>query len=396
MATVVSSKAEGEIQMPETRRPPILAALILAAGYSSRMGQFKPLLPLDGKPVIESSIHTFRNAGITRVIVVTGHEAAQLQALLDGMGILSVHNPDYASGMYSSVQAGIRSLPVTVDACFLLPADIALVRPATVKAIAQRYALGATPIVYPAFQGQCGHPPLVANSLFAEILAGDGKGGMCALLHRHETDACKVEVFDEGILLDMDTPQDYARLTKRASHHLAPTEAECNAIFSALAVPDAIRRHGRAVALIALNLTNRLNACGHTLDPHLVRAASLLHDIAKGQPAHATAGAAIVTDLGFPELGHIIGQHMDMDFVGDSPSEAAIVFLADKLVKEDRRVSLEERFQSAFERFFNQPEALRGATRKYATARAILSAIERLTDASAPDILNDREVLTCP
>jgi molybdenum cofactor cytidylyltransferase len=382
--------------MPAARRPPILAALILAAGYSSRMGQFKPLLTLDGCPVIASTINTFRHAGITRVTVVTGHEAAQLHPLLKDMDIASVHNPDYASGMYSSVQAGLRSLPEDIDACFLLPADIALVRPATVKTIALHYALRRTPIVYPAFQGKCGHPPLIANSLFAEILTTGGKGGLCALLQRHETDASKVEVFDEGILLDMDTPEDYARLTKRAAQHHAPTETECSAIFAALAVPDAIRRHGQAVAAVAQSLTNRLNAHGLTVDPNLIRAASLLHDIAKGQPKHAKAGAAIVTELGFPEVGHIIGQHMDMNFHRDSPMEAAIVFLADKLVKEDHRVSLEDRFRPAFECFSDQPEALRGATRKYNTARAILSAIEHLTDESTPDILTDNGVPICP
>lgn len=381
--------------MPKARRPPVLAALILAAGYSSRMGQFKPLLPLGGTTVIASAIHTFRNAGINRVVVVTGHEATQLQPLLKDMGMTSVHNPDYASGMYASVQAGIKSLPVDIDACFLLPADIALVRPATVKTIALHYALHQTPVVYPAFQGKCGHPPLIASSLFAEILAASGKGGLCALLQRHETDASKVEVFDEGILLDMDTPEDYARLTKRAAQHHAPTETECSAIFAALAVPDAIRRHGHVVAAIAQSLTNRLNAHGFTIDPNLVCAASLLHDIAKGQPQHAKAGAAIVTELGFPEVGHIIRQHMDIDFHRDSPTEAAIVFLADKLVKEDRRVSLEERFRPAFERFFNQPEALHAAIRKYDAAHAILSAIDRLTDASTEDILADREVPTC-
>jgi CTP:molybdopterin cytidylyltransferase MocA len=375
--------------MPETRHPPVISALILAAGYSSRMGQFKPLLPLDGKPAIESTIATFRNAGITRISVVTGHEAAQLQPVLKNLNIAIVHNPDYASGMYSSVQAGIRSFSEDVDACFLLPADIPLVRPRTVNTIAQHYALSRTPIIYPTFQGKCGHPPLIANCLFAEVLSGNGEGGLCALLQRHATDASKVEVLDEGILLDMDTPQDYAMLTKRAPHQHAPTETECCAIFDALAVPDTIRRHGRAVAAMAQSLTHRLNACGLTVDPNLVNAASLLHDIAKGQPAHARAGAAIVTELGFPEVGDIIGQHMDIAFDCGSPGEAAIVFLADKLVKEDRCVSLEERFRPAFERFCNQPKALRGAFRKYRTAYAILSTIERLSGASVPDIFAD-------
>jgi putative nucleotidyltransferase with HDIG domain len=373
--------------MSTSRRPTALAALVLAAGYSSRMGHFKPLLPLDGKTVIESTIATFRNAGITRIIVVTGHESAHLQPFLKGMGVPTVHNPDYASGMYSSVQTGIKSLPEDVDACFLLPADIPLVRPATIKAIAERYASNRPSIVYPVFQGERGHPPLIAHGLFSEIIAGNGEGGLRTLLQRHELKASEVEVFDEGILLDMDTPEDYARLTMLAPRRHVPTAAECGAILAALGIAHPICRHGYAVAAIAEVLTKRLNTQGIIIDPNLVRAACLLHDIAKGKSAHAKVGAAIVADLGFPEVANIIGQHMDIDFDGGSPREADIVFLADKLVREDRRVPLEERFRPAFERFRDQPEALRGATQKYDTACAILGAVERLTDTSVPDIL---------
>lgn len=378
--------------MIESRKKPVLAALILAAGYSSRMGQFKPLLPLDGRTVIESAIATFRNAGITRISVVTGHEAAQLQPLLKDLGIPTAHNPDYASGMYSSVQAGIKSLSEDIDACFLLPADIPLVRPATVKTIIGRYESRRPSIIYPVFRGQHGHPPLIARSLFAEILAGDGAGGLRALLQRHQADASEVDVFDEGILLDMDAPADYARLAKLAPRRHVPTAAECKAILSVLAVPDPIYRHGRAVAAVAEAMTKRLNAHGVIIAPDLVRAASLLHDIAKGQTAHAEAGAAIVTKLGFPEVADVIGQHMDIDYDGGSPREAAIVFLADKLVRECRRVPLEERFRPAFERFRDQPEALRGATRKYDTALAILGAVERLAGEPLKTILADCEV----
>ena len=378
--------------MPQSHQQPILAALILAAGYSSRMGQFKPLLPLDGRTVIESSIDTFRNAGITRIIVVTGYEAAQLQPLLKDPGISAVHNPDYASGMYSSVQAGIRSLPEDIDACFLLPADIPLVRSATIKTIIGRYESRHPSIIYPVFRGQHGHPPLIARSLFTEILAGNGEGGLRALLQRHEVDASEVDVFDEGILLDMDEPEDYERLAQLAPRRHVPTAAECKAILAMLAVPAPVCRHSRAVAAVAEAMTKRLNAHGVIIAPDLVRAASLLHDIAKGQPAHAEAGAAIVSELGFPEVAEIIGQHMDIDFDGSSPKEAAIVFLADKLVREDSRVPLDERFRPAFERFRDQPEALRGATRKYDTALAILGAVERLAGETLTSILADCEV----
>jgi len=125
-----------------------------------------------------------------------------------------------------------------------------------------------------------------------------------------------------------------------------------------------------------------------------VLAASLLHDIAKGQPGHAEAGAALVEDLGYPAVADVIRQHMSMNFDG-ATNEAAIVFLADKLVRQDRRVSLEERYQSSFERFHDQPEALQGATRRYETARAILALVERKAKAPIAEILADSGVPLC-
>jgi CTP:molybdopterin cytidylyltransferase MocA len=382
--------------MTDSRHSPGLAALILAAGYASRMGQFKPLLPLDGKTAIESAINTFRSTSVSTVMVVTGHNRMQLQTMLEKSGVSAVHNPDYASGMYSSVQAGIKALPEETEACFLLPADMPLVRAATIRAVAKHHASTQAPIIYPVFQGERGHPPLISHELFADILAGDSQGGLHTLLQRHEKNASEIEVVDEGILLDMDTPEDYARMRILAPHRQAPTLAECEAILEALGVAQSIRSHGQAVAAVAEAFTQRLAACGVAIDPSLVRAASLLHDIAKGRPAHAHVGASIVADLGFPQLACIIGRHMDMSFDGGEPREDAIVFLADKLVQQDRRVSLEERFQPAFERFHDQAQALRGANRKYNTAQAILGAVEQLAGVGVTDILANCGVPTCP
>ncbi len=360
---------------------PVLAALILAAGYSSRMGHFKPLLPLGGKTAVEWIVATFRSAGIAGISAVTGHEAAQLEPILDGIGITAVRNPGYARGMYSSVQAGLASLPAEVEACFLLPVDIPLVRPATIEALAARYASNPAAVIAPSFRGRRGHPPLIARRLFAEIMAGDGEGGLRALLQRHEAD--EVAVADEGILLDMDTPEDYARLTELARHRHLPTAAECEAILEVQGVAEPIRRHSRAVAAVAMALARHLD----NIDSHLVAAAGLLHDIAKGQPAHAEAGAALVAMLGYPAVADAIRSHMDLDFDHGIPDEAAVVFIADKLVREDRRVPLEDRFQPAFERFADQPDALAGARRKYQTARSVLDAIESRAGMSHSEIL---------
>lgn len=349
---------------------PAFTAIILAAGYSSRMGRFKPLLTLGDKSAVAWAAGAFRDGGVTDISVVTGHAGAELEPELRQLGVAILRNPAYDSGMYSSIRAAIASLAPDVDACFLLPVDIPLIRPTTIAALSARYNDDGPAVLYPRFAGKRGHPPLIARRLFDEILAGDGTGGLRALLARH--DAAEIDVADEGILLDMDTPEDYTRLAEMARHRHLPSAAECEAILELHGIAEPVRRHGRAVAAVALALSNSLDK----VDPQLVVAASLLHDIAKGRQDHAAAGAALIAALGYPAVAKVIGSHMDFDFTGDLPDEAAVVFTADKLVREDKRVPLESRFQPAFERFAEQPEALAAARRKYQSAGKVLAAIQ--------------------
>jgi CTP:molybdopterin cytidylyltransferase MocA len=345
------------------------------------MGRFKPLLRLGDRCAIEWAAGAFQAAGVADIRVVTGHEAAALAATLAGTGIATVRNPDYAQGMYSSIRAGIAALSEDIDACFLLPVDIPLVRSATVAALAGRYD-GRAPVVYPAFRGQRGHPPLIGRTLFAEILAFDGEGGLRTVLQRHPAQA--VPVPDQAILFDMDTPEDYRRLDALARQRDVPSVAECEAIFELYEVAEPVRAHGRAVAAVAAALAGHLAG----IDTQMVVAAGLLHDIAKGQPAHAEAGAAQLAGLGYPELAGIVARHMDFDLAGAAPDAAAVVFIADKLVREDRRIPLEARFQPAFARFVGQPEALAGAQRRYRNALKVLRAIEARAGASCDQLLS--------
>lgn len=375
--------------MSDEQSPPVLAALILAAGCSTRMGQFKPLLPIAGTTVVAQVIAMFRAAGIERIGVVTGHRADEIEPVVDRLGVTVVRNVNFQQGMYSSIQAGVNSLLPTIDACFLLPVNIPLVRPESVTALAQAFAMRRAPITYPRFNGQRGHPPLVSNALFAEILAGKGEGGLRELLRKHQPESADVNVLDEGVMLDMDTPEDYAQLVGLAERRHLPTPAECEAILSTRPIAEPLRRHGRSVAAVARTIATRLSERGVRIDRQLVIAASLLHDIAKGEPGHAEVGASIVASIGYPAVADIIRQHMAMSFDGTTPNEASIVFLADKLVRADRRVSLEERYKPSFERFKDQPEALQGARRRYETACEIHRVIERRVRASMPAILAD-------
>ncbi|WP_018606892.1 DVU_1551 family NTP transferase [Uliginosibacterium gangwonense] len=356
------------------------AALILAAGFSSRMGSFKPLLKMGDKMAIEWTVETFRGAGITDIRVVTGHMAELLEAQMHRQKIQTVRNPDYAKGMYTSVCAGLRALPGDIDACFLLPVDIPLVRTSTITALTQHYENSSTAVTYPVFRKQRGHPPLIRRDLFAAILKGNGEGGLCALLHHYQ--AAEFAVADEAILLDMDTPADHVMLSER-SRIKHPNIAECEALLELHGISEAVYRHSHAVARVAVALCRHLG----NIDAELILAASLLHDIAKGQSKHAVIGAELLDGLGYPKVADIIRVHMDLEYTGSNLDESAIVFFADKLISEDCLVSLEHRFSPAFERFADQPEALAGAQRKYRSACKIRDAVESATGLSIAQIL---------
>jgi CTP:molybdopterin cytidylyltransferase MocA len=189
-----------------------IAALILAAGFSSRMGSFKPLLPLGNTTVIERVATTFRRAGIKDVKVVTGHRAGEMRKVLDTLPVDVIENGNYAGGMFSSVQAGVKAIEPGIDAFFLLPADIPLIQSHTISQIYEAYQKHRAKVVYPCFDGQRGHPPLISASYIESILSWSGEGGLRALMQGWEPESMDLEVNDRWIIMDMDTPEDYHRI----------------------------------------------------------------------------------------------------------------------------------------------------------------------------------------
>jgi CTP:molybdopterin cytidylyltransferase MocA len=176
------------------------------------MGAFKPLLPFGETTVLERSIALFRAAAIADIRVVVGHRADELLPLLARLQVRPLFNALYAEGMFSSVLAAAASLEAESEAFFLLPVDFPLIRPESVEMLLRAWRSGVGGILYPACRGRRGHPPLLATSYRETILAWPGHGGLRAFLQQYQEDAANIETGDEGILLDMDTVEDYARL----------------------------------------------------------------------------------------------------------------------------------------------------------------------------------------
>ena len=324
-----------------------LTAIILAAGLSTRMKAFKPLLPFDQSTVLEHSIKTFQTAGINSIQVVVGNQHNRIAEYLDTLNIPSIYNQNFHQGMFSSITTGIKSLNPDIEAFFLIPVDIPLVKPQTIKRLVTAFKRSSKNILYPSFAGTRGHPPLISTSYCQSILSWHGQGGLVNFLRQYEEDAQTIEMQDAGILLDMDTPEKYEFLKKLKTRKGVPSAEECQALLNQrYSANHPIVRHSYAVAELSAFLAQKLLSTGIEIDLELLYTAALLHDLTRQYPNHATTAGTLLKDLGYTQIGRIVTMHMDMPSSEiSSISEISLLYFADKLVQEDTIVSLDERFR---------------------------------------------------
>jgi CTP:molybdopterin cytidylyltransferase MocA len=201
--------------MNEQNDMPGIAGLILAAGFSSRMGETKALLRFGDETLIGRQIKCFLKAGVINVFVVTGHDAHIVAAAANAYPVRTIYNQYYKDGMFTSVKAGLRAAKREgCTAVFLLPVDCALVTPDMLDKLAMKFKENGKKIVYPSHKKEKGHPPIFSAELIDEILAYNGEGGLKAALARYEDEAAFVEA-GSGCLLDMDTKEEYRQTLKR-------------------------------------------------------------------------------------------------------------------------------------------------------------------------------------
>jgi molybdenum cofactor cytidylyltransferase len=353
------------------------AVIILAAGYSSRMGSFKPLIKLGGVTITERLISNYRAQNIA-VYLVVGWQKDELLSVVHRPDINIVENPGYAEGMFSSIKAGLGAIKKQAfQAVFVQPVDVPLVRAYTLKQLMTTYNANPAAILYPGFDRKRGHPPIIAAHLIEGILNWTGKGGLRGFLQTHEDLAKEVGLPDSNILFDIDTPDVVPELEERFRLLEIPSERECDVILNDLqAVDSDIQRHCRAVADLAWEIGQSVHNGGEKVDLKLIRAAARLHDLAKGQARHERAGAKILRELGFPEVANIVASHTELEPDITSKLETKIVFLADKFMRGDKRINLEERYRLAREKFGRSAEALTNINQRQEKAFNIKSEIE--------------------
>lgn len=357
----------------------LIAALIIAAGYSSRMHAFKPLLPVGNVSALKRLIQTYQAFGIGHIYVVVGHRGDEIEAALKGDAVRIVYNEAYDQGMFSSIQKGLRAIDASIEAFYMHPVDIPLVKVSSLEWVYEAYKRTHKGVIYPTFLGRKGHPPLVSMTYKAQILSSAGEGGLKKVLEQFSEDALHVNVCDQSVLMDMDTKEDYERLLGYEAHP-SPNEEECRAMMVEKDVLEPIIKHCWAVEAMVCLLYALLDASRVEIDMHVLRAAAWVHDIARLEKNHALVGAEHLRALGYPRVGDLIATHMDIEVNPTAPLSAnELLFLADKLVDEEDQCGFEKRFKRAFEKCQGNLEATRNIAKRLEAVRAIVGKIEHLT-----------------
>jgi molybdenum cofactor cytidylyltransferase len=211
--------AAAAAQESATPHAPRVAALLLAAGQSRRMGTLnKLLIGIDGKPMVRHVAEAVQASQARPIIVVTGHQRDKVEAALSGLGIARfVFNPDYAKGLSTSLKQGIAALPKGTEAAVVCLGDMPKVAAGEIdRLIAAFNPVEGRAICVPTRRGKRGNPVLLASRLFQELANVSGDIGARDLIAAHPELVAEVEMEGDGILLDIDTPQALARLAGTA------------------------------------------------------------------------------------------------------------------------------------------------------------------------------------
>lgn len=195
-----------------------LGALVLAAGYSSRMGAFKPLLRIGDTTAMERILALLKASDIQRPLVVTGHNKEALELLLRRNKADYIFNENYAEGMFTSIQKGLLRMvsdpSVEYSGFLLMLSDCPLIPPEVIRLLAQKHRENPESFIVPCYKGKKGHPLLIPARYVQEILFYGGDGGLKAITSKYEENMIKLEVEQEAVLLDMDTPAGYEELLR--------------------------------------------------------------------------------------------------------------------------------------------------------------------------------------
>ena len=189
-----------------------IAGLVLSGGASRRMGTPKALLRFQGETFLDRLIRLF--GGVCRpVVVVAGEHAPEIRSGIErgGEAVFAI-NPDPERGMLSSLQCGLALVPPSAGAVLFMPVDHPHLQVSTLQALVARFTEERAPVIVPTYNGEHGHPVLIARSVADELLALPLTAMASDVIHRHVPETVYVEVADSAVISDIDDPAAYAEL----------------------------------------------------------------------------------------------------------------------------------------------------------------------------------------
>jgi molybdenum cofactor cytidylyltransferase len=195
----------------------VIVAVVLSAGESSRMGRPKALLPIDGQTFIERIVAALKQTKVGKIIVILGHNARELQSKISHLPVEILINTDYKLGQLSSLQLAVRNLQPDLDCDGMLVhlVDHPYLAPALVEEMIRRFYETKKRIIVPKFHGKRGHPVIFSNALFGELLSAPMAEGAKAVVNAHRAETLEIDTQEEGIAVDIDTPELYQQHVRR-------------------------------------------------------------------------------------------------------------------------------------------------------------------------------------
>jgi molybdenum cofactor cytidylyltransferase len=195
---------------------PRIAAVVLSAGESSRMGRPKALLPIEGETFIGRIVGSLKRTQVGKILVVLGHNAGPLAAAIRALPVEILINPNYQLGQLSSLQVAVRTLLPDPDCDGMLVhlVDHPYIDASLVDRMIRQFYESKKDIVVPRCRGKRGHPVLFSRRLFGELLDAPMDQGAKAVVNAHGDATLEIETDDEGITVDIDTPELYRQHVK--------------------------------------------------------------------------------------------------------------------------------------------------------------------------------------
>ncbi len=406
------------------------SAIILAAGYSSRMTLgLKSLLPFAlYKAMIFAPIEACLKSNVCNIFIVLGFEKDKIsQAIIDEyyeeiqgekLNINFVENKEYEKGMFTSVQCAFKALLSSnknFSATFLMPVDAALIHFSTIQSMITAYKTSSTSkILLANFDGKDGHPPLIGYEHFKNICNYSGNNGLRGYF-ANLPGLDRISLHDEGILSDIDEEEGYYKaldfLDFTVNRELLSFK-ECLVLMKNENLATKTIKHSLRVGLAAFRLALLLDI--PELKPQFSLIGGLLHDIKKKESDHPKKGEKLLFSLGYNSLACPIGTHMDLSqsfykklsleysdlfsfttLLDDSPLNdiscfyaCLCVFIADRFYAGNEFVSLEERTARVRQRFENDVEAIKALEMRTKAAKRVIEWFENKSNCQVYDIVN--------